>query len=163
QTARVPDTNGERASSHRTRGDRERGPSLGGASDPGRTALRRRLGRASSHRQRSRLRPRPPFHPRAEQFWTADDEGTSQNSRRTISSDGVGTDRHPCRGRAPHPRNNLNRDMIRVLCVDDHALVREGIALTISREPDMKLVGSLATGEEAIEFFTSHTPDITLM
>jgi DNA-binding NarL/FixJ family response regulator len=53
--------------------------------------------------------------------------------------------------------------MIRLLCVDDHALVREGIELVISREPDMQLIGSVATGEEAIEFFKSHTPDITLM
>jgi len=53
--------------------------------------------------------------------------------------------------------------MIRVLCVDDHALVREGIGFIISREPDMELIGSVATGEEAIEFFRHHQPDITLM
>ena len=53
--------------------------------------------------------------------------------------------------------------MIRLLCVDDHAIVREGIGLIVSREPDMTLVGSVATGEEAIEFFGREQPDVTLM
>jgi len=53
--------------------------------------------------------------------------------------------------------------MIRLLCVDDHAIVREGIGLIVSREPDMTLVGSVATGEEAIEFFGRQQPDVTLM
>ena len=53
--------------------------------------------------------------------------------------------------------------MIRVLCVDDHALVREGIELVISRQPDMQLIGSVATGEDAIEFFRTQNPDVTLM
>jgi DNA-binding NarL/FixJ family response regulator len=53
--------------------------------------------------------------------------------------------------------------MIRILCVDDHALVREGIALIIERQPDMQLVGSVSTGEEAIECFRREVPDVTLM
>jgi two-component system, NarL family, response regulator len=52
---------------------------------------------------------------------------------------------------------------IRVLCVDDHRIVREGIALIIARQPDMTVVGSAATGEEAIALFTRHRPDVTLM
>ena len=52
---------------------------------------------------------------------------------------------------------------ISVLCVDDHRIVREGIALIISREPDMRVVGSVATGEEAVVQFRRHRPDITLM
>jgi DNA-binding NarL/FixJ family response regulator len=52
---------------------------------------------------------------------------------------------------------------IRVLCVDDHRIVREGIALIISRQPDMEVVGSAATGEEAVQLFTRHRPDVTLM
>ena len=52
---------------------------------------------------------------------------------------------------------------IRVLCVDDHRIVREGIALIIGRQPDMKVVGSAATGEEAIELFQRHHPNVTLM
>jgi len=52
---------------------------------------------------------------------------------------------------------------IRVLCVDDHRIVREGIGLIISRQPDMEVVGSAASGEEAIELFRSCRPDVTLM
>ena len=53
--------------------------------------------------------------------------------------------------------------IIRVLCVDDHPLVREGITRKIDREPDMKVVASAATGEEALRLFKKHRPDITLM
>lgn len=52
---------------------------------------------------------------------------------------------------------------IRVLCVDDHRIVREGIALIISRQADMEVVGSAATGEEAVLLFKRHRPDVTLM
>ena len=53
--------------------------------------------------------------------------------------------------------------MIRVLCVDDHRIVREGIALIIDREPDMQVVASAATGEEAVAIFKRDRPDVTLM
>jgi len=52
---------------------------------------------------------------------------------------------------------------IRVLCVDDHRIVREGVALIIKRQTDMDVVGMAATGEEAIELFKSCHPDVTLM
>jgi DNA-binding NarL/FixJ family response regulator len=52
---------------------------------------------------------------------------------------------------------------IRVLCTDDHLIVREGIGLIIDREPDMKVVASAASGEEAIELFREHRPDVTIM
>ena len=52
---------------------------------------------------------------------------------------------------------------IRVLCVDDHRIVREGIALIIAREPDLEVVGLAATGEDAIQIFRRERPDITLM
>src|SRR5205085_1621302 len=52
---------------------------------------------------------------------------------------------------------------IRVLCVDDHRIVREGIALIINRQPDMEVVGSAADGEEAVVQFKRHRPDVTLM
>ena len=52
---------------------------------------------------------------------------------------------------------------IRVLCVDDHRIVREGIALIIAQQPDMKVVGFAATGEEAVQQWRRHRPDITLM
>jgi DNA-binding NarL/FixJ family response regulator len=53
--------------------------------------------------------------------------------------------------------------MIRVLAVDDHALLRRGLAVTINSEPDMKLVAEASNGEEAIEKFRIHRPDVTLM
>jgi two-component system, NarL family, response regulator len=52
---------------------------------------------------------------------------------------------------------------IRVLAVDDHPLVRQGIAGLIGVQADMTLVGEAATGREAIEQFRTHRPDVTLM
>jgi DNA-binding NarL/FixJ family response regulator len=53
--------------------------------------------------------------------------------------------------------------VIRVLAVDDHALIREGIARLLEREADMKLVAEAANGREAVAQFRAHQPDITLM
>src|ERR1700684_1847351 len=53
--------------------------------------------------------------------------------------------------------------MIGVLAVDDHALLREGIAALVNAESDMKLVAEAANGQEAIEQFRLHRPDVTLM
>jgi DNA-binding NarL/FixJ family response regulator len=52
---------------------------------------------------------------------------------------------------------------IRILTVDDHQLLREGIAAVIDGQPDMKLVGQASNGLEAIESFRRQRPDITLM
>ncbi len=52
---------------------------------------------------------------------------------------------------------------IRVLCVDDHPLVRKGVAAIISNEADITLVGEASTGKQAIEMFRQHNPDVTLM
>src|SRR5579864_2902580 len=53
--------------------------------------------------------------------------------------------------------------MIGVLSVDDHPLLRQGIAALINGESDMKLVAEAANGQEAIEKFRLHRPDVTLM
>jgi two-component system NarL family response regulator len=57
----------------------------------------------------------------------------------------------------------MHNRRIRVLCVDDHRIVREGVALIIKRQTDMDVVGMAATGEEALELFKSCHPDVTLM
>jgi len=57
----------------------------------------------------------------------------------------------------------MDTPAIRVLCVDDHAIVREGISLIIEMQPDMHVVGLAATGEEAVALFDTQHPDITLM
>lgn len=52
---------------------------------------------------------------------------------------------------------------INVLAVDDHPLLREGIAAVMNGEEDMELVAQGASGSEAIELFRIHRPDVTLM
>ena len=52
---------------------------------------------------------------------------------------------------------------IRVLAVDDHPIVREGIAALIAIQPDMILVGEASDGREAIQQFRTHRPDVTVM
>jgi DNA-binding NarL/FixJ family response regulator len=52
---------------------------------------------------------------------------------------------------------------IRILTVDDHALLRGGIAALVNAESDMKLVAEASNGDEGIEKFRLHRPDVTLM
>ena len=52
---------------------------------------------------------------------------------------------------------------IRVLCVDDHPLLREGIAAIINNQPDMLLDAEASNGREAIQKYREHQPDVTLM
>jgi DNA-binding NarL/FixJ family response regulator len=53
--------------------------------------------------------------------------------------------------------------VIRVLAVDDHPLLREGIAALIGNQADMELIAEASNGREALEQFRKHHPDITLM
>jgi len=53
--------------------------------------------------------------------------------------------------------------LIRILTVDDHPLLRKGIAALVNTEDDMKLVAEASTGEEAIEKFRAYRPDVVLM
>jgi DNA-binding NarL/FixJ family response regulator len=52
---------------------------------------------------------------------------------------------------------------IRILAVDDHVLVREGIAALIDSEPELTLVAEASNGREAIQQFRVHRPDVTIM
>ena len=52
---------------------------------------------------------------------------------------------------------------IRVLCVDDHPIVRDGIAYALQQQSDMELVAEATNGVEAVEAFRKHRPDVTLM
>jgi DNA-binding NarL/FixJ family response regulator len=52
---------------------------------------------------------------------------------------------------------------IRILTVDDHQLLREGIAAVLEGQPDMVLIAQASSGREAIERFREHRPDVTLM
>jgi DNA-binding NarL/FixJ family response regulator len=52
---------------------------------------------------------------------------------------------------------------IRILAVDDHALVRQGIAVLVGTQPDLALVAEASNGREAVQQFSAHRPDITLM
>src|SRR5712672_4365521 len=58
---------------------------------------------------------------------------------------------------------SADRPPIRILSVDDHALLREGVAALLASQSDMILVGEASNGREAIEQFRKHRPDVTLM
>jgi DNA-binding NarL/FixJ family response regulator len=57
----------------------------------------------------------------------------------------------------------MDKHRIRILVVDDHAIVRKGLTAILDPEPDMEVVGSASTGKEAVELFRSIRPDVTIM
>src|SRR5262249_34594631 len=74
--------------------------------------------------------------------------------------------------RAPRPSNAVEEHRveprmtvqnIRILTVDDHPLLRSGIAALVDAQPDMTIVGEAADGREALQLFRTAKPDVTLM
>jgi DNA-binding NarL/FixJ family response regulator len=57
----------------------------------------------------------------------------------------------------------MSATKIRILCVDDHPIVRDGIAYALQKQSDMELVAEAVNGLEAIEAFRKYRPDVTLM
>ena len=53
--------------------------------------------------------------------------------------------------------------LIRILAVDDHRLIRQGIAGLVAAQSDMRVIAEATNGREAIREFRAHRPDITLM
>ena len=53
--------------------------------------------------------------------------------------------------------------LIRIMAVDDHPLLRHGIAGLVATQPDMKMIAEASNGREAIQQFRAHRPDVTLM
>jgi len=58
---------------------------------------------------------------------------------------------------------SIDPSPIRILTVDDHAILRQGIAALVNGEFDMKLVAEASDGQAAIDKFRLHRPDVTLM
>jgi DNA-binding NarL/FixJ family response regulator len=58
---------------------------------------------------------------------------------------------------------NTGPSLIRILAVDDHPMLREGIASLVASQSDMELVAEASTGREALEQFRKHRPHLTLM
>ena len=58
---------------------------------------------------------------------------------------------------------NSQLGLIRILTVDDHPILRKGIAALVNAEADMKLVAEATNGQEAVELYRFHRPDVTLM
>ena len=57
----------------------------------------------------------------------------------------------------------MAENMLRVMCVDDHPLVRKGVAAILANEPDMELVAEASDGQEAVEKYRQLHPDVVLM
>src|SRR5687768_12847572 len=57
----------------------------------------------------------------------------------------------------------MTSPMIRVMVIDDHPIVRQGVISLISDEADIQIVAEGRSGEEAVTLFREHRPDVTLM
>jgi len=60
-------------------------------------------------------------------------------------------------------RASARRDCIRILIAEDHTVVRDGLVAIIKQQPDMDVVAEAGGGEQAVELWKAHRPDVTLM
>lgn len=58
---------------------------------------------------------------------------------------------------------SISKQVIRILVVDDHAMVRQSVVAMLAREPDMEVVGTAVNGREAIQIAQSIQPDVIVM
>ena len=58
---------------------------------------------------------------------------------------------------------SADASVIRILVVDDHSIVRQGVVGLVGGQPDMSIVGQASNGREAIQQFRAHHPDVVLM
>src|ERR1700752_1388697 len=84
-------------------------------------------------------------------------------ANRTGAADSGSGERRLRKRMGSRPKMVTSTSQIRVLSVDDHALIREGVAALIANQKDMSLVGEASNGREGIEQFRAHRPDVTLM
>jgi len=63
----------------------------------------------------------------------------------------------------PDPSTSSRKARIRLLAVDDHLVVRRGIAAMIATDPELELIAQASSGEEALELYRQHHPDVILM
>lgn len=61
------------------------------------------------------------------------------------------------------PRDGTSNSRIRVLCVDDHPLLLEGVVRKVERQSDMVVVDAVGTAQEAVMAYRRHRPDVVLM
>jgi len=73
------------------------------------------------------------------------------------------TIKHPARQAGGYFTERQGELVIRLLSVDDHPIVRDGIVRLIATQPDMNLIAEASDGQEAVEQYRKHQPDVTLM
>src|SRR5207253_2695824 len=109
-------------------------------------------------RQWHRLRPTA-GHPSAGQSWAGGDARARQTARRPARGEQRGWQRHTHHG----PRPGDGRPMIRVLVVDDHPIVRQGLVSVLGDEDDLEVVGAAGSGREAVARVQRLQPDVVLL
>src|SRR5262249_15470579 len=130
-------------------------------------SVRREGDRSDGERRWVRIRGPGRLAGYLEPLWPAEHEGAGEHHRRSVQFAVAGRRRHVRRGAgADELRIRTPRPMtapIRILAVDDHRVVLEGISAIVGRQPDMVVTGMAITGEQGISLFRQQRPDVTLM